>query len=292
MTIIDTQPLPLHFSQDFLPERSLLARLLPVACNHGSGTKVQIGAATGIPTGESSGKVEPIILYARAMGLVRATKAGGSWSLAPTPLGRLVMAEDACLSEAVTQWLLHLIMCRRCSLQEPSVGIADPWYALFADGGMRLGTRFGEDAFLEYLTERYGAKGYLKSLSRLVLRCYHEQSCFGDLRVLAQVDDGGRPVYVRTSAPFERSYFPAYASFLYITWDMLFPADKQIDVAFLFAQSRWLNVMGWTRDEAAALLNWMADERLLQLDRQTGSTLALRVSEVTSVVAQTYTGLV
>lgn len=292
MTIIDAQPLPLHFSQDFLPERSLLARLLPVACAHGGGTKVQIGAATGIPTGESSGKVEPIILYARAMGLIRAAKTAGTWSLAPTALGQLVMAEDPCLSEAVTQWLLHLIMCRRCSLQEPSAGIADPWYALFAEGGMRLSARFGADAFHGYLTERYGSKGYLKSLSRLVLRCYEEQSCFGDLGVITGIDEGGRAEYVRKCAPFERSYFPAYASYLYITWDMLFPADKQIDIAFLFAQSRWLNVMGWTRDDAASLLNWMADERLLELDRQTGSTLALRLTEVENVVAKAYTGLI
>ncbi len=77
------QSLPLNFPHDFLPERSLLARLLPFASMSGSGDKVQIGAETGIPTGDSSGKVEPMIHYARGMGLVHVDKVAnaGSWNL-------------------------------------------------------------------------------------------------------------------------------------------------------------------------------------------------------------------
>ncbi len=37
------QPLLLNFPHDFLPERSLLARLLPFASKRGCGDKVQIG---------------------------------------------------------------------------------------------------------------------------------------------------------------------------------------------------------------------------------------------------------
>ncbi len=66
----DVQSLSLNFPHDFLPERNVLFRLLPFVSKGGSGDKVQIGAETGIPTGESSGKVEPMIHYARGMGLI------------------------------------------------------------------------------------------------------------------------------------------------------------------------------------------------------------------------------
>ena len=145
------QPLPLNFPQDFLPERRLLSRLLPFAGAGGSGDKVQIGAQTGIPTGASTGKVEPMIQYARGMGLLQATRAAGRWQLALTELGKMVMANDPYLSQPVTLWLLHLMLCRRHGLSIPATGIADAWFALFAEGGLRLGNDFTRTAYLDCL---------------------------------------------------------------------------------------------------------------------------------------------
>ena len=105
--------LPLNFSHDFLPERNLLARLIAFASNGGSGDKIEIGNATGIPTGKSSGKVEPMIYYALGMGLISAVKDDRKWTLELTHLGRIVKLEDPYLSEPVTLWLIHLMLCRR-----------------------------------------------------------------------------------------------------------------------------------------------------------------------------------
>ena len=144
---VASQPLPLNFPQTFLPDRRLLARLLPFAAANGRGDKVEIGEATGIPTGQSTGKVEPMINYARGMGLIDTNRDAGLWQLAMTPLGRVVVAEDPYLSQPVTLWLLHLMLCRRCGLGDPATGIADPWFALFAEGGLRLGSRFDQGAY-------------------------------------------------------------------------------------------------------------------------------------------------
>lgn len=71
--LLDLQPLPLSFPQSFLPDRDLLARLLRFTAQGGSGSK-DISAETGIPTGASTGKVEPMIRYAGGMGLIKAEK--------------------------------------------------------------------------------------------------------------------------------------------------------------------------------------------------------------------------
>ncbi|MCH7666051.1 MAG: hypothetical protein IH936_09005 [Acidobacteria bacterium] len=60
----------------------------------------------------------------------------------------------------------------------------------------------------------------------------------------------------------------------------------------LFAQSRCLAVMGWDRATATRWLDWMADHGLLQLDRQTGRTLALRLRDTKTVIAGIFDELV
>lgn len=290
--VIDLQPAPLNFPQDFLPERRLLARLLPFAAADGAGTKVDIGAATGIPTGDSTGKVEPMIYYARGMGLIHATKDGGRWRLRLTPLGRLIAAEDEYLSESVTLWLLHLLLCRRSGLDQPAVGIADVWFALFAEGGLRLGSRFDQASYLAFLTERHGAIGYLKGLAGLALRSYLEPTCFGAINALSAETAGNQIFYRRRPAPAERSHFPAYAAYLFLLWDALYAGRRQLAIDELFEQSRCLAVLGWDRETAGRWLEWMADHGLLQLDRQTGGVLALRLRDAETVIAGIFDELI
>ena len=64
------EALPANFPQTFLPDRQLLNQLLRFAAEGGGGDKqeTRFGAATGIPTGQSTGKVEPMIHYAHGMG--------------------------------------------------------------------------------------------------------------------------------------------------------------------------------------------------------------------------------
>lgn len=289
---LDSDPLPLNFPQTFLPDRRLLARLLPFADSAGSGDKVEIGAATGIPTGESTGKVEPMIHYARGMGLIHTGKTGGQWTLSLTPLGRLVLAEDPYLSESVTLWLLHLLLCRRYGLDEPASGIADAWFALFAESHHRLGSRFDQAAYHDYLIERHGGLGYLKNLSGLVLRTYQETSCFGGIDVLHADAESNSGRYQRGSAPIDRSFFPAYAVYLWLVWDALYPDHDQLAMEDFFKSSRCLAAMGWDRAIASEWLDWLADRGQLQLDRQTGATLALRLKDTASVVRGLYDELI
>lgn len=288
----DSQLLPLNFPQTFLPDRRLLARLLPFAADNGGGDKVQIGESTGIPTGKSTGKVEPMIHYARGMGLIKANREASHWQLALTPLGRIVAEQDPYLSQPVTLWLLHLMLCRRCGLTDPATGIADTWFALFAESGLRLGSRFGQAGYLGYLTDRHGAKGYLKGLSGLVLRSYLEANCFGPIDVLSVESSGAESIYQRRAAPVERSHFPAYAACFFLVWDALYPSHDQLAMADFFTQTRCLEVLGWDRGTASRWLDWMADRGLIQIDRQTGGTLALRLRDTGPVIAGIYDELI
>jgi hypothetical protein len=282
---IDPAPLPPNFPQDFLPDRSLLARLLDYAARNGGGTKVEIGQETGIPTGESTGKVDPMIHYARGMGLISAARERGRWQLHLTGLGEVVYSEDRYLDEALTLWVLHLLLCRRIGPSSPATGIADPWFALFAEGGVRLGNPFERSAYLAFLTERHGQKGYLRPLSGLVPRSYIESSCLAATNALSIA---GPDVYRRHPASSLRTYFPAYTSALFLAWDALFPQDQQVGLDQLYRESGLLNVLGWNPAQAEPWVAWMVNRGFLQLDRLTGGGIALRLCETGVVLRRLY----
>lgn len=292
MSAPDTQ-LPLNFPQTFLPDRRLLSRLLEFAAKNGSGDKETIGAETGIPTGKSTGKVEPTIYYALGMGLISAAKKQGVWQLAATDLGRTVLREDPYFSERLTLWLLHLLLCRRFGTEIPAVGLADAWFALFAEGRILLGNVIDESTFYRLLIERHGNKGYLKGLSTLVPRMYAERGSFGEAGILTPgADEDGKPAWFRERAPFDRAFFPAYAALLFILWDSLFGADKQAEFAELGRETRLLALLGWDPCQAAEWLEWMASRGLVQLDRHTGSAVLLRLAETEQAVSGLYSELV
>jgi hypothetical protein len=294
------QPLPLNLSQTFLPERRLLAKLLSFAADQGCGDKEAISAATGIPTGKSTGKVEPMIRYTQGMGLVNAEKSPGQWRLSLTPLGETVLREDPFLSEPVTLWLLHLMLCRRCGLSTPARGIADAWFALFADSGFRLGPRFTPAAWLNLLIERHGQKTYLPSVSSVVLRSYLEASSLACSPVALSpltVEEGSSKRFpdqwiIRQSAPVEQRFFPAYAAAFYLNWDELFAGETQLALDEFADQSRFFTVLGWDQTAISRGLDWMADQGMLQIDRHTGTPMLLRLRETESIIAGVYCELV
>lgn len=290
--------------QDFRPERILLAKLLAFAAQNGSGTKREISDQTGIPTGDDSGKVKPMIQYALGMGLITADEEDGDvFQLGLSPLGYVVFNEDRFLNEPHTLWLLHLMLCRP-RVDFPLLGVVDPWFALFADSVFRLGQSFQRPDFTTLLRERYikkksktprdsknSERDYIYKISGVVIKSYLENNSFGSIAVLKQRADDAAYVE-RCSAPTDKSYFPIYTAYLYLLWDDLFAGENQIALDRLAEESRCFAVMGWGDTSIYRWLEWMVDERLIQLDRYTGAAMLLRLSSTEHVVGRLYSELI
>ena len=60
----------IEFHKTFQPQDTYITKILELAAQGYSGTKEEISAVTGIPTGKTSGKVIPHIRYAAFMGLI------------------------------------------------------------------------------------------------------------------------------------------------------------------------------------------------------------------------------
>lgn len=290
--LLPVTELPLNFPQDFLPDRAMLARLLAFAVAGGAGAKQEISSATGIPTGKSTGKVEPMIHYASGMGLVRASVDRGVWQLLATPFGAMVAAEDGFLNEPTTLWACHLLLCRRRDAMRPARGIADPWFRLFAEGGARLGQVFSRADFLSALSERHGEIGYLRSLAGLVIRTYLEPSCFAALDVLRSHGEPGDERYERLPAGQTTALFPAYALAAWCAWDALYPDDRQVPLDELLNRSRLLAILHWRSGDADDWIEWMVERGVIQRDRLTGHTMVLRLVDTRTLVTRLYDELI
>jgi len=282
------RPLALNFCHDFLPERNYLSRLVEFAESAPSGTKLDISKATGIPTGASSGKVEPIVHYATAMGLVLSEKNGEQWHLQLTPAGKLIRQEDPYLNEPVTQWFAHLMLSRRAGLTQPAIGVADAWFTFYGDWTSRLSAQFSVTTFVDLLAEKYGQKGYLKGLVGLVIRTYTESTCLGQVKAFRQADSGE---LFRLPSPVDKSFFPSYAVYFYLLWDELFPYENQMSLDDVLTQSRFQTIMSWEQKHLEVWLQWLVAERLIQLDRQTGQALVLRLQTTEYVISNMYSEL-
>ena len=281
-------PLPLNFCHDFLPERLYLSRLLEFAESSPRGTKLDIAQTTGIPTGNRSGKVEPMIGYATGMGLVESERHGEQWRLQLTSAGRTVRLEDPYLNESVTQWFAHLMLSRRAGLTLPAVGIADAWFTFYGDWTSRLSTQFSKESFIDLLSEKHGKKGYLKGLTGIVMRTYTEPTCLGLIKSFQQTE---KAVISRVPSPIDRSLFPCYAAYLYLLWDEMFEGQQQILLNELLSQSRFQTIMNWDDKHLEIWLDWLVTERLIQLDRQTGEALGLRLQATEYVISNMYSEL-
>lgn len=286
-----TKSLPLSFTQDFKPERRLISQLLLFTQKSGKGDKQEISEATGIPTGKSTGKVDPTIHYATAMGLINADKQEGRWALSLTPLGQLVLDEDPYFSEDITLWLMHLMLCRPLNQTEttaPAVGIVDPWFTLFSLSEARLGRYFTSHEYGSFMEERFGATDKRRKMGTVILGSYKEDSCLGLTKAI-EVEESGS--VVRKKAPQDVELYPVYSAYLFLLWDDFFPNEKQLSLNELFQRTRMLSVMFWVNQDIKPWLDWMTDQGMLQLDRQTGEPLALRTINTADVIDSIYSEL-
>jgi len=268
----------LSFHQTFVPERRYLSSLMKFAEDTKEANLAQIADATGIPTGSSSGKVEPTMNYAKGMGLLEVSRGETCrWRLQLSPLGRIVLTEDQFMSEGFTQWVLHLQLCRRS-------GGAEAWYAIFAESTLELGRSFTEEALKTFLLGRYGKRS---NMIGPVVRMYSSEPSFSACGALTERGDR----IERRATPCETTHFPGYHYIFFSLWDDFFAGVQQVDLEHFERQTRLFATMGWNVPQINRFLDNLADEGLAKIDRQTGHALVLRTSGTAGALKRLYSNL-
>ena len=248
--------LPRNFHKTFKPERQYINAMLRFAASGGQGDYQEIAAATGIPTGGSSGKVPAIMDYCRGMGLIRLTGPVRSAVKRPdlTPFGRVVLLEDPYLKLAVTQWIAHLNLCG------PLIG-ADVWYHTFFAGAHALGMTFSRSRLEEHLALAYGVQK--RGLVGPMVGMYEDEAAFHVCGALSE----NAGTIMRRAAPIADEHGIGYGTWLLQLMADHFPKAGQVSVTDLDTKAGWRTIPGWDVSDVQRALRLAERKGLIDVDR-------------------------
>ena len=251
------QRLPITFHRTFVPERKYISSLLRFAAGGRDGTYQEISDQTGIPVGKSDGKVPAILSYCLGMGLVRILKGSNSGRRRPilTAFGRAVLLEDPNLSEDLTQWLVHLNLCRR-------QGGSEIWHLSFGQARDVLGMEFSEIDLEEYLVSHCGKRN--RPLVGPLVRTYHEHSALKSTGAIVRDD----PSLIRHPAPILKGFRKGYAAFLLSLWESHFSKNGQVTIADFEIQTFWQRIIGWNDNQTETALEMLHETGAIDLDKK------------------------
>lgn len=270
--------LPPSFHQSFPPERRHLASLLAAATQGFAGTVESISEYTAIPTGKSSGKVVPHLKYLQCMGLLRSASASASvYQLSPTLLGQAVFVEDPLLQEQLTQLILHLMLAQ-------PVGGASVWHMLFGRSRIALRGRFSPDEVTAFLALEFGNSS---SIPGPLFTTYRESASLAMTGMLT----GEKNELTRGCLPYLEEHFWGYAYCWMHSWEQVAPNDQQLPLAQLEVQTAFTDLTAWTRQQFDGFLSWTVDQRILRVDRQTGSPLLMKTASSAELVSKIYSDI-
>jgi len=248
--------LPINFHKTFIPERRLLSALLEYAALGKEGSLREISADTGIPMGESSGKVPAILDYGRGMGLVELIEPSVRGAKKPvlTPMGRTIYLEDRTFSEELTQWLLHMNLCRN------NMGAA-AWNMVFAEGRNILGSVFKRLQLEEYLVSRFG---HGNNRTGPLLMTYIENSALGLAGILSVNGD----VITIKKAPIRDVYAKGYAAHVLSLLEQYFPGQGQVTFVDFNRETRWFDICRWNSTDVERVFASLEKTGYIAVDRQ------------------------
>jgi hypothetical protein len=247
--------LPRNFHRTFKPERQYINAILKFAAEGRSGNAQTISDKTGIPTGESSGKVLPTIDYCQGMGLI-ITSRSKDMLIKPelTDLGRIILGEDPFVKTEISQWLCHLNLCNK------STG-ADVWYYVFWSEYHSLGDRFTRSNLEAMLESKYGSSN--RSLIGPLLSMYEDDASFS---VCGALKDDGK-IITRTPAPIKDDLARGYGAWLIGSMEHFFPKQKQVSTYELEQKIGWLTICRWLGKGMSDVLDLMEQKGILKVDR-------------------------
>lgn len=271
----------LKFHETFQPEVGYISKILELASTNYSGNKFEISETTGIPTGNQKGKVEPHIKYASYMGLISYEYEKGIYILKLTDLGEEVYGQDPYLHEELSKWICHYGISRRNTGAPQWVFMINDAHAGFIQGISLERLLFQASNVFEGNITFEEAFGVLK-------RSYLD-GFFSSLEYLYIDEKNGRIHFTEIPEREELLYVYAYA--LISSWDEVLSDKQEITLVELNEKLSFGKVFGLNDDSVGEVLDELADEKILSVNRQLFPSTIIRSSNVEELIPRLYSRL-
>jgi hypothetical protein len=244
----------LNFHQSFAPELEAISRIVSLAdSDAGFLTKEEISEKTMIPTGKSSGKVEPHIYYAAAMRLISFEKVDKKYECKLTSLGRQVLLEDPYLVENTSKLLLHAFLADKYSA-------ATLWSYLFTEFIPKVMPNFNDELIQNAIERRFSSNVNLTPFRT----CYNSDLSLGEIGLIKLEDKG----YEVEPHRISRENMYLYGYLLLIKWEEILADRSEITfneiTDILFFGKPFL----WRERQLSDALDLMQDAGLIKVNAQ------------------------
>lgn len=270
----------LNFHETFQPEANYITSILELAAENYLGTKFQISEMTGIPTGAHKGKVLPSLKYAAYMGLIRYTydKGSGCYLLNLTELGNEIFAQDKYLQEELTKWICHY------NLSRPEKGAAQ-WAYIVHRAHCGFLQSVSSELLLQKANQEFGVKIPFKEMFSVVKLSYTE-GVFAPLHFVEWTDKLEFEEHIESP---ELVYAYGYA--LLNSWDDMFPEKEEITMNEVVEKIGIGRVFGFPPDEINCVLDSLANEGVIAINRQLFPATILRIAKTDEMISNLYSRL-
>ncbi len=266
-----------NFHLTFKPEKQYISSILELAENSSEGITVkEISSSTGIPQGESSGKVEPHINYAAYMGLVDFKKEDGKIYLSQTELGKIVFMEDPGLQEKLSLLICHSMMLRKDNG-------ADIWYSSFKEIFPKYSDDISKDILIKELSDIYDNKVNVKNFAPFALSY---EDMFSILDVLRIESDKLKYVPMQ----YDKEFIYLYAYILISYWDELFCNQAEIS-SVQFEKLGYGKCFCWNAKTEYEVLEKLSDKGLIRMNRQLMPYTILKLTDKEELLNKLYSEL-
>lgn len=263
----------LNFHQTFPPTAEFIMRLLEV-CDSGTAlTKEQISEITGIPTGKSSGKVEPHISYSEYMGLIKDERVGGKHSLFLTPLGREVLKQDPGLQEKVSIAVCHARITSR-------FGGALLWMAMFKEVMPKYPQGISDLLLKNELEKRFDSTVKTGPFFSAYTGMFKDLYLIGKKGSLSVIQKG----------IINKDFLYVYAYALLYEWESAYPGQVEITASELDALFI-AETFGLEHKVFYEVLESMAEKGIIRFNRQLAPYTLLRLREAEEIIPYLFSEL-
>ncbi|MDQ2087089.1 hypothetical protein RBH29_11700 [Herbivorax sp. ANBcel31] len=245
----------INFHQTFYPDLQHISKInIEIANNYDEITKEEISNITGIPTGKSSGKVEPHIYYSNFMNLIEYEKASGKYRIIRTELGELVSEEDPYFLEDITKQICNYFLTSKF------FG-ADIWFYICRKLVFQYGNNLSEKLIKESTEKEFNVE---------LLNLTPFRSCYLTNNSLQSINfiDIDNNIYIFKPLRYNPQYAYAYAYTLIKELEEYDSKRKEFTVNEVFNEILWNRGFGWNEDEAMSVIEKISEKGILNINRQ------------------------
>lgn len=264
----------LNFHETFAPDIKYISEILKLAYSGFEGEKEEISALTGIPTGESSGKVVPHIKYSKYMGIIDYELREKKFKFMLTNLGRIMYMEDKYLMERISKYMLNYFIC------DEKDG-APQWSFIFNNFSYSLENKYNISDL-----EIRGMEYFAKPFKITVLKSMYTGGYgFDNLNIITAIDNKSIQ-FNMTEIDYDALYVYAYT--LLYSWEKYLCYNPEVTIDDIINVLKWNRKFGFDYVTTLNALDELENLGVVKINKQLNPITIIKTASSEGMINRLY----